>query len=97
MEKRRDKDEWKTLRFYPGGVRALRERFRVKVDSDTVVEDSGWKASLDEVVGAYAHGRWGKYFGRMDCRDVSDGLGRVQVERRCWAHDERRCPPSECA
>ena len=96
MEKRRSKDERKTLRFYPGGVRALGESFRVEVDSDTVVEDSWWEACLDEVVGTCAHGRRGNYLGRMDWRDVSGELGCVQVERRWWAHDEYRCASSEC-
>ena len=67
MEKTRGKDEWKTFRFYPGGVCLLGESFRVEVDSDTMVEDSGWKALLDEVVDVCAHGRRGNYLGKMDC------------------------------
>ena len=97
VEKTRGKDEGKTLWVCPGGVRPLRESFRVDVDSETMIEDSGWKASLDEVVGACAHGRRWDYLGLVDCRDVSDGLGCVQVERRWWAHDEQRCIPFECA
>ena len=56
MEKTRGKDEGKTLWFYSRGVRALGESFGVEVDSDTVVEDFWWEASLDEVVGACANG-----------------------------------------
>ena len=80
VEKTRGKKEGKTLWVYPRGFRASCERFRVEVDSDTVVEDSGWKAPLDEVIGTRAHGRRGNYLGRRDSRAGSEGLGGVQIE-----------------
>lgn len=56
MEETGGKEERETLGGCPGGVGALGEGAGVEVGSEAVVEDCGWEASLDEVVGACAYG-----------------------------------------
>ena len=81
VEETGDEEEGETVGSYPGGVCALGEGLGVEVDSEAVVENCGWEALLDEVVGARAHRGWWDYVGRIDCRGIGDGRVRAGSKR----------------
>lgn len=56
MEETSRKEKGETVGSYPRRICALGEGLGVEVDSKAVIEDCGWEALLDEVVGTCAYG-----------------------------------------